>query len=128
GGALRVPGARGAVFALPDRLTRCRRAKEELLAKAVGPAAAARGKQPGVERVVAAEAAVLPPRQRRVPMVERGQAGDRLPMDAQLRLHGRLADPVLLERLLIARLVQGVGVLLRGGEPPGAVEVLLQLA
>src|SRR4029453_576442 len=93
----------------------------------VGPAPAAGVEQPGVERVLAAVAGVLPPRQGRRPVVERGQAGDRPAIDAQLRLHGRLTDPVLLEGLLVARLVQGVGVLLGGLVPPGAVEALLQL-
>src|SRR2546426_11700126 len=53
-------------------------------------------------RVWPMSTSVLPPRQRHVPMVERRQAGNRLPVDGQLRLHGRLADPVLLEGLRVA--------------------------
>jgi len=123
--ALLLSRAQPTVVALTDRLDRRRQAEDNLLAQAVGSAAAGRVEQPGVERVIAAVAGVFPPRQRRVPVVERGQARHRLPIDAQLRLHGRLADPVLLEGLDVARIVQGVGVLLRGGVPPGAVEALL---
>src|SRR4029450_9986678 len=97
-------------------------------APAPGAAAAAGVEQPRVERVLAAVAGVLPPCEGGVAVAERGQAGDRLAVDAQLRLHRCLADPVLLERLDIARVIEGVGVLLRGLEPPGAVEALLRLA
>src|ERR687888_497852 len=92
-----------------------------------GPAAAAGVEQAGVERVLTAVAGVLAAGQRGVAVVEGGQAGNGLAGDAQLSLHRRLPDPVLLERLHVAGVDQGVGVLLRGLEPPGAVEALPQL-
>src|SRR4029077_9399831 len=101
---------------------------DDLLALAVRRAGAARVEQPGVERRSPAEAAGLATRQRGVAVVERCHAGDGLALDVQLGLLRRLADPVLLEQPLVARVLQGVGVLGSGLVPPRAVELVLQLA
>src|SRR4029450_689482 len=97
GVALLLVGAEAAVVALPDRLDRGVQAEDGSLTLALGAALAAGVEQSPVERALAAVAGVLPASERGVAMVERGQAGDRLPPHPQLRLHGRLADPVLLE-------------------------------
>ena len=125
--ALLLAGAEPSVVPLAHGLDGRRQAEDLEVALAVGAAAAAGVVQAAVARPVAAEARSLAPRERRRPVVVRRHARSDGVTARQLRLHRDLADPVLLERLLVARVDQGVRVLLHRRVPPRLLELRAQL-
>ena len=103
-------GAEPAVVALADRHHAGAEREDGELARAGRPAAAARVEQAAVAGPLAAVAAVLARGERRRAVRERGEAGHELAVDVQLGLHRVGADPVLLVRLDVARVVERVRV------------------
>ena len=112
GVALLLVGTEASEVALADGLDRGRQREDLEVALAVLPPAAAGVEQAPAARPIAAEARVLARRERRRAVVVGGDARGRLVAHVELGLRRHLADPVLLEGLLVARVDQRVGVLL----------------
>src|SRR5690242_2540008 len=89
-----------AVVALPHRLDGGGQSEDHLLAGSGLATAAGSVEQPTIQRPRPAIAGILASGERCHAVSARCQTRHRLPVDDELGVHRRLADPVLLERLL----------------------------